>query len=230
MGVVLGPECPACANPIPAPIMQRAVKEQKDLRCRCGALRSWKSLPAPPVPEPAHQPLPRPQDSDSIKDAKNYIESRLMEGVSCPCCGRNNKRYTRPLDAGIARGLVALVRASPNGEIVHVKDIPEMLVDGVAWTSHDFAKARHWGLCEEVTDTELTDDLLKTTGRKRRKGFWRSTIKGRRFVYSMERVPKYADILNNNFEKVHGDQWSIQDALGHPFDFYEITGATRSND
>ena len=221
MGVSLGLQCPGCAKPIPAAIIKRAINEKKDLRCKCGALRSWKSLP--PEPEPTPQPLPRPNDRMLILHAKAYIESRLMEGVLCPCCGRNNKRYTRPLDAGIARGLVALVRASPNSEVVHVKDIPEMLVDGVAWTSHDFAKARYWGLCEEVTDDQIPKEALEKSGRKRRKGFWRSTDKGRKFVYSMLKVPKYISLVNNNFEKVHGDDWSIQDALGHPFDFSKIT-------
>lgn len=224
--MTLGPECPGCSKPIPPEVMRRAVEQQRDLRCTCKALRSWKSLP--PLDDAApDQPLPRPKDDATISSARRYIESRLMEGVSCPCCGRNNKRYTRPLDAGIARGLVALVRASPNGEIVHVKDIPEMLVDGVAWTSHDFAKARYWGLCEEVPSSTIPDERLQGAGRKRRKGFWRSTDKGRRFVYSMLKVPKYADVLNGNFEKTHGEDWSIQDALGHPFDFYEVTGAQR---
>ena len=102
-----------------------------------------------------------------------------------------------------------------------------MLVDGIAWTSHDFAKARYWGLCEEVTRDELTEEELKTSGRKRKKGFWRSTDRGRRFVYSMLKVPKYAAVLNGSFEKLHGDDWSIQDALGQPFDYYEITKTPR---
>ena len=227
MGVILGPECPGCARPIPSAVMERAIREQKDLRCRCGALRSWKSLPAKDEPRAAPQPLPRPDDGAPILDAKAYIESRLMEGVNCPCCGRNNKRYTRPLDAGIARGLVALVRSSPNGEIVHVKDIPEMLVGDVVWASHDFAKARYWGLCEEITDSALPGEELEKAAHKRRKGFWRSTEKGRMFVYSMLKVPKYISLVNNTFEKVYGDDWSIQDALGAPFDFYEITNTTR---
>jgi len=217
----LGTSCPGCSKNIPDHIMRQAVREKKDLRCRCGALRAWQSIPDLGA-EPPPQPLPRPSDGDTIASAKSYISSRLMEGVNCPCCGRNNKRYERPLDAGIARGLVALVRASPNGETVHVKDIPEMLVDGVAWTSHDFAKARFWGLCEEVEPDALTEELLQKAGRSRRKGFWRSTDKGRRFVYSMLRVPKYVSIVNNQFERVHGEEWSIQDALGHPFDFDDI--------
>jgi len=227
MVVIQSKECPGCSRPIPPEVMERAIREQRDLRCRCKAVRTWQSLPGQEsVPQAAPQPRPRPTGGDLILDAKEYIESRLMEGVLCPCCNRNNKRYSRPLDAGIARGLVALIRASPNNEIVHVKDIPEMLVGDIAWTSHDFAKARYWGLCEEVPSVELTEELLQTTGRKRKKGFWRSTERGRMFVYSMLKVPKYVDLLNNKFEKTHGDDWSIQDALGHPFDFYEVTGRT----
>lgn len=227
MAVTLGPECPGCSKPIPPAIIRQALEQHKDLRCSCGALRSWKSLPGATDDEPsaAPQPLPRPGDEASIAEGKAYIKSRLMEGVLCPCCGRNNKRYTRPLDAGIARGVVALVRASPNGEIVHVKDIPEMLVGEVSWASHDFAKARFWGLCEEVTADDLPEGLLEKTGRTRKKGFWRSTELGRKFVYSMAKVPKYISLVNNNFEECHGDEWSIQDALGHPFDFREVTGA-----
>lgn len=229
MRATLGPNCPGCSKTIPSAVMKRAISEKRDLRCRCGALRSWKSLPgAEDKPGPAPQPLPRPSDDQTIADGKAYIQSRLMEGVLCPCCNRNNKRYTRPLDAGIARGLVALVRSSPNGEIVHVKDIPEMLVGEVSWSSHDFAKARFWGLCEEVASEDLDAAILEKTGRTRKKGFWRSTELGRKFVYSMAKVPKYISLVNNNFEKCHGDDWSIQDALGHPFDFGEVSGATSS--
>jgi hypothetical protein len=224
VGVELGPGCPGCSKPIPPTVMARARAERKDLRCKCGALRSWKSLPPEEKPSAAPQPLPRPDDSHTILAGKAYIESRLPEGVDCPCCGRNNKRYTRPLDAGLARGLVALIRASPTGEIVHVKDIPEMLVGDVVWTSHDFAKARYWGLCEEVIGEQVPSELLEGAERKRRKGFWRSTEKGRQFVYSMLKVPKYISLVNNAFEKCHGDDWSIQDALGHPFDFSAISG------
>jgi hypothetical protein len=238
-------KCPSCSKLIPDNVIIKGLQEKRDLRCSCGKIRTWKSLiPLSPitldddkslelddgVPCAAPQPLSRPDDLSTIVDAKNYIESRVMEGVDCPCCGRNNKRYTRPLDAGIVRGLVALVRSSPNGEIVHVKEIPEMLVDGVAWTSHDFAKARYWGLCDEVSKDELTEDIMVRATRKRRKGFWRSTDKGRRFVYSMVKVPKYVDLLNNNFEKLHGVDWSIQDALGHPFDYHKVTGVAQSGE
>ena len=222
------PECPGCAKYIPSAVIERALSEQKDLRCKCGTLRAWQSLGEVDEPSPAPQPLQRPNDAAPIRHAKDYIESRLSEGVNCPCCGRNNKRYTRPLDSGIARGLVALVRASPNGEIVHVKDIPEMLVGDVVWASHDFAKARYWGLCEEVAADQIPEKLLEGAARKRRKGFWRSTERGRLFVYSMTKVPKYISLVNNNFEKCHGDDWSIQDALGHPFDFNEIGGRSKA--
>jgi len=225
VGVELGPGCPGCSKPIPPTVMARARAERKDLRCKCGALRSWKSLVfAHEKPSAAPQPLPRPNDSASILAGKAYVESRLPEGVDCPCCGRNNRRYTRTLDSGIARGLVALIRSSPNGEIVHVKDIPEMLVGDVVWASHDFAKARYWGLCEEVVGDQIPSEILESAARKRRKGFWRSTERGRKFVYSMLKIPKYISLMNNNFEKCHGDDWSIQDALGHPFDFSDISG------
>ena len=217
--------CPGCGREIPIHVVEQALTEHKDLRCRCGALRSWKSLDGP---EAAPQPLPRPKCEASITIAKAYLESRLDVGVNCPCCGRQSKRYNRPLDAGIAKGVVALVRASPMGEIVHVKDIPEMLVGDEVWASHDFAKARYWGLCEEVIDAQVPKELLAVSGRKRRKGFWRSTELGRKFVYSMAKVPKYIALVNNKFERCYGEDWSIADALGHPFDFCEVTGGKRS--
>lgn len=217
--------CPGCDREIPPEVVERALAEHKDLRCKCGTLKEWKTLEDP---QASPQPLPRPDDSGTIADAKAYIASRLDVGVNCPCCSKNNKRYNRPLDAGIAKGLVALVRASPTGEIVHVKDIPEMLVGDEVWASHDFAKARYWGLCEEVPVDQIPKELLAGAGRKRRKGFWRSTELGRKFVYSMAKVPKYISLVNNNFERCYGDPWSIADALGHPFDFYEVTGVKRT--
>ena len=216
--------CPGCGREIPPAVAEQATAQRKDLRCRCGALKRWQDITGP---EHIDQPRPKPADSDTIAAGKAYIQSRLDVGVSCPCCSRQSRRYNRPLDAGIAKGLVALVRASPTGEIVHVKDIPEMLVGDEVWASHDFAKARYWGLCEEVPVEQIPKELLSGAGRKRRKGFWRSTDLGRRFVYSMAKVPKYISLVNNNFERCFGDLWSIADALGHPFDFYEVTGAKR---
>jgi len=185
-----------------------------------------------PGPRKLSRPaLPKPTLGDTIQKAKDYIESRIDDGVKCPCCERNNKRYVRPLDSGIARGLVALVRASPNGEVVHVKDIPPLLVGQEAWTAHDFAKARFWGLCEEVKGAEVPMELLSKDGaKKRRKGFWKSTERGRAFVFSMQKVPKYIILVNNEFQGATGDPWSVQDALGEHFDFYEVTGQPKPSD
>lgn len=223
--------CPGCDKTIPVEVARRGATEMKPLRCKCGLRHEWswvrdqlaavELLPAKPV-------LARPKDEDTIKAAKDYIGSRLDTGVHCPCCGRHSKRYVRPLDSGIARGLVALVRASPKGEIVHVKDIPPLLVGSVAWTSHDFAKARFWGLCEEIKGDALPKSVLASSAdKKRRLGFWRSTEKGRQFVFSMIKVPKYVNLVNNKFKGLEGEDISIQDALGEPFDYYTVTGLTR---
>jgi len=169
-------------------------------------------------------PLPKP--TDSIAQARLYIDSRIDDGVKCPCCGGHNKRYVRPLDSGIARGLIGLVRASPSGEIIHVKDIPPFLIGTQSWTAHDFAKARFWGLCEEVPPEEIPEELLaKHAAKRRRKGFWRSTEKGRQFVFSLTKVPSHIILVNNKFKGFgDGPPISISDALGEPFDYYKVTG------
>lgn len=228
-----------CGKQIPKEIAETALKKSCPLRCGdCKRLWSTKEILAifleagiellkgsEAVSKLKRHPLPKPSLTDTIKQARDYIDSRIDDGVKCPCCDRNNKRYIRPLDSGIARGLVALVRASPNGEIVHVKDIPPLLVGEEAWTAHDFAKARFWGLCEEVSGDQVPDQLLKKNGaKKRRKGFWRSTKMGRAFVFSMEKVPKYIVLVNNEFQGSTGEPWGIQDALGEHFDFYKVTG------
>jgi len=220
--------CPQCAKAIPDEVAQRSTLEKKALRCKCGQRHEWTWVRDQLTPPSRPTALPKPKPTDSIQDGRDYIESRIDSGVSCPCCNRQNKRYVRPLDAGIARGLVALVRSSPNGEIVHVKDIPTMLVGSVAWTSHDFAKARWWGLCEEMDGDKLPKAFLDASAdRKRRKGFWRSTEKGRLFVFSMTKIPKYVKLVNNEFEGLDGEDISIQDALGEPFDYYTVTGTPR---
>jgi hypothetical protein len=176
---------------------------------------------------PGKHLAPKPGKDGTLADARAYLEDRIDEGAKCPCCGRHNKRYRRPLDSGIARGLIALVRASPNGEIVHVKDIPPLLIGQKAWTTHDFAKARFWGLCEEVKPAQLPAETLeKAAAKKRRVGFWRSTEKGRSFVFSLSKIPKYIVLRNNQFEKTDGEDISISDALGEHFDYYKLTGQT----
>ena len=234
-----------CGKSIPQEIAEAALTKNCPLRCGdCKRLWSTKEIVGiflevgvellkggEPARTLTRQPLIKPELTDTIKQARDYIESRIDDGVRCPCCDRNNKRYIRPLDSGIARGLVALVRASTNGEIVHVKDIPPLLVGQEAWTAHDFAKARFWGLCEEVKGDQVPTELLNKNGaKKRRKGFWRSTEKGRAFVFSMQKVPKYIVLVNNEFQGSTGEPWSIQDALGEHFDFYEVTGQPKPSD
>lgn len=235
-----------CGKVIPEEVAKTALVKNMPLRCGdCKRLWSIKEILGifldvgidllkgkdPNDRKLARQPLPKPSLSDTIRQARDYIDSRIDDGVKCPCCNRNNKRYVRPLDSGIVRGLVALVRASPNGEIVHVKDIPPLLVGQESWTAHDFAKARFWGLCEEVKGDELPMELLsKKEAKKRRKGFWRSTEQGRAFVFSMQKVPKYIILVNNEFQGMTGEPWSIQDALGEHFDFYKLTGQPEPSD
>jgi hypothetical protein len=169
---------------------------------------------------------PAPAATDTLEQARAYVESRAEMGVKCPCCGGHYKRYTRPLDSGIARGLIALVRASPKGEIVHVKDIPPLLIGSQSWTAHDFAKARFWGLCEEVPPKELPKELIeKAAAKRRRVGFWRSTEKGRQFVFSLIKVPSHIILENNKFKGFREEKLiSISDALGEHFDYYKLVG------
>ena len=88
MAIILGQKCPGCARPIPRVIRERAVAEQRDLRCRCGALQSWKSLP----PEKESQAPPRPLSPQAVasppQSPNSCGESTPIE-IACPYCGCN---------------------------------------------------------------------------------------------------------------------------------------------
>ena len=55
---------------------------------------------------------PEPEQTDTLTRARADLQSRLADGVTCPCCDQYAKIYRRPLNANMAIFLCSLVKIS----------------------------------------------------------------------------------------------------------------------
>lgn len=146
-----------------------------------------------------------------LEAMRDWLLARLPDGVFCPLCGQFAKIYRRKITCKTAEALVLMRRhelesANPAGEYIYM---PGLLDRKQA----DETKARYWGLIEEKP--EKRDDGGRV-------GWWRLTIRGRRWVDGVIKVPKYAQIYNKECLELHGNPVSIRDALGTKFNYDDL--------
>lgn len=153
--------------------------------------------PTPTYPGPA---------SDSIRLAKEWMRPLLHEGVICPACTQRAQIYTRAIYAQMARALIRLYRVV-GMEFGHWPTI-------MGRKQADEAKLVHWGLIEP--------DLGEREDGSSRTGWWRVTELGRTWLLGNVAVPKYVDIYDSRPLRVHGEDWTVRDALGKHFDYEEL--------
>jgi len=141
----------------------------------------------------------------SGQDEFNFDDNR--HGNFCPTCGQLVDIYKRALNSGMARSLISLVLNS-GGQFGWVR------IRGQGWASTDMTMLWHWGLMEEKINENTA---------KRNSGVWRPTSKGKNYVFRKIKVPKMVVLGPRNkrlgFE---GEDWSIVDALGKNFNYYEL--------
>lgn len=148
--------------------------------------------------------------SRSLYEAREWLEERLEEGASCPCCNQFAKIYKRKIHSTMARDLIRLYRVA-RMDWAHVSTAISREVRGIHLG--DFAKLSYWGLVEE--EAVLRDD-------GGRAGWWRVTETGRAYVYGMLKVPKYALVYDGDCLRLDGPEVRIHDALGDRFDYKEL--------
>jgi hypothetical protein len=148
-----------------------------------------------------------PMDS-TLREARDFVQARLVEGVRCPCCTQFAKVYKRKLNSGQAWALI-LVYRRVGREWCHITQVDPSL----AGNGGDISKLRYWGLVEEA------DERREDGGRA---GWWRVTGRGERFVLGQIRLPKYVRLYDSQPYGLYGDSISIRDALGSRFDYNEL--------
>lgn len=164
--------------------------------------------------EEPSDPIRVPKRLRSLKQAREFLQNALDDGVVCPCCDKFAKRYRRKLNSGVAAWLLVLVRLHRDtGDWVHTRDV---IRDGIFRLSsaHGSGQAQsllpHWGLVK---------------GGSKGTGLWIPTDKGLEFALNKITVQRRVVTYNNICEGFDGDQISIHDALGDKFDYDELMAA-----
>lgn len=153
-------------------------------------------------------------DTNTLKEAKEFLRTNWEEGAICPCCTQAVKLYKRTLQSSMAIMLVNLYKLTKaTGEeyhhIIEMKRGYEKYISSAG----DFASSRFWGLTEEGTgDKENV----------KRQGYWKLTQKGIDFVENNITVPSHIKVFNAKCYGFEGEEITIADALKKRFDYYEL--------
>ena len=151
----------------------------------------------------------------TINEAQNFLKKHMDEGAECPCCSQFVKMYKRKLNSGMAHSLLRLVKLyHEDDRYYHVSEIGDRF-DPSRPLSGDFAKLEHWGLIEQLPNT---DDAKRTSGK------WRPTKEGIRFVYNEITVPTYCYLFDGEDFGFSDERCTMIDALNNKFDYSELMG------
>jgi hypothetical protein len=153
---------------------------------------------------------------ETLEEAKQFLrENWGIKPVDCPCCKQRVHRYRRKLNSGMARSLIAILRADQDGHAeegwIHINHV--LAKYGVSATDREAGKLAGWGLIESRGDRGTAS---KTSG------YWRLTDNGRAFARREIRVQKYVYMFNGSYYGNDGDLIDIVDALGDHFNYYEL--------
>jgi hypothetical protein len=147
-------------------------------------------------------------DTALLGEAREWLrqEAQVGAGASCPCCTQHTKVYRRPLNANMARLLIAFYRAAGR-DWAHRGIIEDK--------TGDLAKLRYWGLIEE-------DPAKREDGG--RAGWWKVTDLGEEFVRRIAKVPKHALIFDGRLRRLDDSSGyvTITDTLGKKFNYSEL--------
>jgi len=161
------------------------------------------------------------RDDTTLIEVRSYVQRRLREGTTCPCCGQNAKIYKRKLNAWMARALIAFFHASKSAARFHALTVLSDPKYSGLKTSGDYGKLVYWGLIEEAEDIPKAKDGNPNTG------YYRMTALGRDFVMGATKVRRYICIYNNTLVESEDESeatTSITEALGNQFNYNELMG------
>lgn len=175
-----------------------------------GDLPLW-SRPRP-LGVPIESLLPDPKKFDTLQAAQDDFKVQMVtpRGGSCHCCGRYGKIYKRSLLRAMVNALIVLYN-NKTDEYTHYRD--KQITDTLP--SRDFGTLVHWGLTEAQKGK-------KSDGNPKR-GYYRITEKGRKFVQGRLSVPKHVYLYDNEMVYVHDEETvTIRDVMGKDFNYDEL--------
>ena len=159
-------------------------------------------------------------ESQTIREAKDFLHENMEAGCQCPACGQNVKLYKRPINSGCARFLIGLYRLTLNEKktwgtkgwsfFTNDEIRKEALLNSKGLA---YGIIRHWELAERAP---ASDDKKKTSGQ------WKLTTKGYFFVTRQIRIPKRALIYNNSLIGFGPEDTDIQETLGEDYNYKEL--------
>lgn len=147
-------------------------------------------------------------DDTTLGEAKEWLRERLDGGAKCPCCTQFAKVYKRTITSACAVALIKMYRAA-RLEWCYVPEVVGRPFDG------DLGKLAFWGLVLESSEPRSDGG---------RRGTWRVTPDGERFIHGTLSLPKYAHIYDSRQVKpmFSGPLIGVEDALGDKFDLREL--------
>lgn len=150
----------------------------------------------------------------SFNQAKEWLRDQFKTGkaVKCPCCDQTVKRYKRKLNSGMAITLIRIYKHH-NRSQVYVK---EFLRKNKMPNNHDWTLLKHWGLLEEVANTNPE---------KKNSGVWKITDLGIHFIANRTLVPSHLYFYNSEKIGKTNTTTSIIKALGNKFNYQELMRA-----
>lgn len=153
----------------------------------------------------------------TLDEAREFIADGMMEpgGVDCPCCSQKVKLYSRHLNSGMARALIAIYHEEEHGKYFEVckRLLANQSINAMAL---EFSKLKFWELIEKSP----SEKGAVTAGN------WRITDRGVAFVEGLLEVPRTAFVFNNKLMAYSEDVTDINKALADKFDYEELMEGT----
>lgn len=163
---------------------------------------------------------PPPDDTATIKDARDWLREAAKRGAECPCCRRHTQFYKRRLHSVMALVLLRwyrhIVNHKTENEWMHVEqwifDQPDMPRSARG----DWAKLRYWQFIEEKPTESKS---------KAHSGLWRLTPLGIEFALGASSVQAHVMVYDGQpYLAANAELIGIREALGHKFNYDELMG------
>lgn len=165
------------------------------------------------------------RNSKPVGDSLSAMRAWVMadgrwtaKGVHCPCCDGNAKVYERPLNAAMARSLLAIYRYFLRPDAAEWLNICQYLTYNTS--VGDAAKLAYWGLIEPKREEPRGDG-------NPRNGLYKTTDLGWRFLQGEVTVPKYVVLYNASVLGMSEEQTTLAAALRTPFDYAALMHEAR---
>lgn len=152
-----------------------------------------------------------------MEEARTYVEENVDDGVICPCCDGQVKRYRRTIYRAMAIWMILLVRLYRTQfawvHSGHVEKLRQSLGIEANFRGGDPAKLAYW---------KLTREMINEDTKKRTSGFWQPTEHGMKFADGKLAVRRRAVTLHNRVLWYEGEKRFISASFRNPFDYKKI--------